>query len=936
MIRKILITAAVLSAILLIFSLLARTGIQYAGAYKAFITRMLSERIGVPVRMERLQGDSLRLHPRLSITGLQVGVPGQELFTAHHLELDFHPLRSLFYLGPRLHQVRIAGCTVALEQQALAGGTSGRGIAPRYLFGITAAYAQNCQFKLHPNDGEPHRLTVQDAHMQHAGFEKLQLTVHGRYENEPLQLIGHARRDWRGLRTINIYAQTSLDAAPWQKLPYGSGLETQGAAGELWLDWHRTHGISGTARLYADRIRRRTAQQDLYLTGASGLFAFSSRNRQHWHVEGRQLHFSLEDIPIEVGEIAAETSKTGLLLYADRIEIKSLSAIALQGLPLRRRMREALGTMQPRGQLEQAVLRVPVADSGANWQLQATVRDLETAPWKGVPGIDNAQGQLKVNSAGGSFDASSSDVKFNFAILYPEPQQYRNAAISLYWRMEDEQILLQGRNLRAAVGEHGRVQGYFDFRMSKQPGAYPPQLSLHLDGRNVDLNLGLAHIPQAARKKMPPWVVDTGGRGVLRQLSVDVRGPMRRALLKQVEVKVQTDFEGAALVLAPSLRLENTAGSLHYTRPELVLSLRIAAGNAFSYPWSGSAELQHTPGKWQVLLDTPLAGGTLAGGDIGVPLYADLKYLRLPALQEDSDALMTATEPLQLRAQIAELRYDGKDKGSWQFLADMKPGRIVLQELRGGIDTLRIENRNDSGATLVWQTDDGGSRSRLEGEIRFCDWPQIISAYDCDILAKKPSGRMQVNLEWPGGPQNFAIADSTGTVRLRLRDGRFLQVQSPGPLRLLELFNIESMFQRLQQDLGSLVTGGEGLSYKDVTAVGWLHDGMVTLQNPDGFEVESSGGSRFMLTGTADLRRRSFDGHLTVFLAMSSNLPLLTLLLQGTPAVAAGTWAVGKVFNASIDERLKVEYRVSGSWDSLKLEPIVTPQDARPAGDEQP
>ncbi len=934
MMRRIFISATVLLALLAVYSLLVRVGIHHADKYRETIARILSENIEMPVQIEGLQGDGLRLHPQLSFSGLHIGAPGQEVFGVHSLELDLRLVQSLFYLIPRLHHVRAEDCFIRLDAPSPGGGGSDGMALPKYLSGIVAAEVQNCRVELHATDGGQYDLTVQDARMRQTGFRSLRLSVSGAHANDALHVLGEIRRDWNGrLHSINAHAVAGLDALPWQRLPFGTELQTQGASAELWLGWHRRRGLNSTARLQADSIRRYAEQGDMHLADASGLFTFSMRDRQHWHMEGRQVRFSSEGTPVKINALAAAGSKAGQLFYSDSVRIEELSAIALQTLPLGQRTRAALAIMQPQGNLQNVLLRMPADKPKANWQLEASVDGLALESWKGVPSVNRLQGQLKVNPSEGSFEAFSENMKFHLALLYPKAQQYRDAGVSLYWRTEGEQILLQGRSLRARLGERGQVQGYFDLRVAKKPGIFAPRLKLHLDGRDINLNQGLEHIPKAARKKIPSWAVDAGGQGLLRQLSVDLRGPMKRTRLDEVKIEVHGDFEGVALTPMSSLYLKGLQGSLRYMRPELEISLGITEGEAFGHTWSGgNAKFQHNAKQWLLRLDTPLTGGTLESTRQGEPLRADLEYLHLPTLQESRGISSSAT--LALRARIADLRYDGEEKGSWQFAAKLEPGRIVLRELQGDIGAIRIDSRKGDGATLVWHTDSADSRSHFDGEIRFCDWPKIIAASNCDITEVKPDGRIQANLQWPGDPQDFSIEKSTGSARLRLQNGRFLQVQSPGPLRLLELFNIESLFQRLQQDpvsavtgvVTDVVTGGGGLDYDNVTAVGQLDAGLLILQGPDGFEVESSGGSRFVLTGTVNLRERSFEGELAASFAMIGNLPLLSLLLQGTPALAAGTWVVGKVIRTSTNIGPKAKFRVSGPWHSLKLELIVAPK----------
>lgn len=169
-------------------------------------------------------------------------------------------------------------------------------------------------------------------------------------------------------------------------------------------------------------------------------------------------------------------------------------------------------------------------------------------------------------------------------------------------------------------------------------------------------------------------------------------------------------------------------------------------------------------------------------------------------------------------------------------------------------------------------------------------------------------------LSWQGLPHDVASETLNGQVSVNLEKGAFEQVQSVPALKLLSLFNFESLVRRLQLDFTDL--SGKGLSYDKVTGVVVIKEGIGKIEQP--IKVEGTA-TKFEMTGQLDFVDEQFDQEMVVTLPVGETLPLAAIL-AGAPQIGGTIYIVQKVFGNLFDKFTQATYTIKGDWDKPQIE----------------
>ena len=273
-------------------------------------------------------------------------------------------------------------------------------------------------------------------------------------------------------------------------------------------------------------------------------------------------------------------------------------------------------------------------------------------------------------------------------------------------------------------------------------------------------------------------------------------------------------------------------------------------------------------------------------------------------------------EPLQLPdldVSVAALRNDGLLLGELDFELVTDGDMLTAQGITADIGGLMLTAERPG--SFSWQQGDQAS-SQFKGLLTFKDLGDVFDNLNYQRVLQSRRGSLKLDLQWPGGPQNFALASSQGELLLKARDGRFLEAPegASGTLRVVSLLNFAGVIRRL-----SLTHMFEsGIPFDSVDAQAHLQSGTLEV---DAIEVKGAS-SGFRFTGMVDLDNapepETVDGELVVTLPVANNLPWVAALAAGLP-VAAGVFVVSKVFEKQVNRFSSGVYSITGNLDDPEV-----------------
>lgn len=194
------------------------------------------------------------------------------------------------------------------------------------------------------------------------------------------------------------------------------------------------------------------------------------------------------------------------------------------------------------------------------------------------------------------------------------------------------------------------------------------------------------------------------------------------------------------------------------------------------------------------------------------------------------------------------------------------------------------------------------------------DLKDLQSGFAIPPVVSSSKVNASARLNWQGLPHDVEAETLNGQVSIQLSKGAFEQVQSVPALKLLSLFNFDSLVRRLQLDFSDL--SGKGLSYDKVAGQVVLKNGIGSIDKP----IEVSGTStRFEMSGKLDFIEEEFDQELVVTLPVGDTLPFAAIL-AGAPQVGGTLYIAQKVFGNLFDKFTQATYTIKGRWDKPKIE----------------
>ena len=252
--------------------------------------------------------------------------------------------------------------------------------------------------------------------------------------------------------------------------------------------------------------------------------------------------------------------------------------------------------------------------------------------------------------------------------------------------------------------------------------------------------------------------------------------------------------------------------------------------------------------------------------------------------------------------QIDDQRIDRLDARVFDSSAGLKFEPLTLSVGGAQID-----------AVALWSNE--VAKSSLQADIQFEDLGGLMDGFGLGQPLETRSGQLDLDLSWRGYPWAPRFKAASGDIRLATGQGRLLDSpSSTDALRLLGIFNIQSLTRRLRLDFSDLLQAG--LAFDSLEGAARLRQGRVSLVEP--LALLGPGG-KFYLSGSNDLKTGQLDHRLKVQVPLSAQLPAAALF-AGVPAIAAGIVLLLEQAAGDTLSRIgETNYQVGGTFD----EPII-------------
>ena len=327
-----------------------------------------------------------------------------------------------------------------------------------------------------------------------------------------------------------------------------------------------------------------------------------------------------------------------------------------------------------------------------------------------------------------------------------------------------------------------------------------------------------------------------------------------------------------------------------------------------------------------------IAGKLLLPDNIHSPYQFNIKRLHLPESNSDLDEserslndILAGINPRELPdvdVQIESLKVGARDFGGLSFNLRSLPGGKRIEQFNGALNGLKLSGDAD------WTYVNSQHKTSYSGTLSGKGIEAFQNAMGVSTFVTAESTKVYTQLNWEGAPSEINLSTLDGSVSLKLKDGKLRKLEgSAGALKLFGIFNVEALTRRLKLDFSDLYS--KGISFDRLEGRVRFNQGLITFDEP----LEIIGpSSDFKLDGVVDTNKNTMDMSLVVTLPVTSNLPVLSVLLGSAPQVAGIIYIADKLVGNQVDQLASIRYQIKGSLDnpSISLDRLFSNQAKKP------
>jgi uncharacterized protein (TIGR02099 family) len=326
--------------------------------------------------------------------------------------------------------------------------------------------------------------------------------------------------------------------------------------------------------------------------------------------------------------------------------------------------------------------------------------------------------------------------------------------------------------------------------------------------------------------------------------------------------------------------------------------------------------LSHETLRWLLKFVSPNAVGRVTvARDLNKP-QIDASLERLQITKELTEGIHQRFDPRSfpsLTLRCVRLRFNDLELGSLSLAAQPKPSGVHIEPINWSSPNFNITGNGD------WtQAENHNERSQFRLKVRAPKLSQLLSSFGFSPPKIKDSAtELEIDATWPNTPAHFSLAKLEGTMRLSIKDGRFVEVD-PSAGRVFGLLSLQALPRRLSLDFRDLFK--KGLSFDTIQGSFRFKHGHAFTKDLylDGPTIRIDTVGR---TGLVDL---DYDQTVTVTPPVSSTLPAASAVFGPIgAAVGGGVWLAGKVFREipeNIDRMFSYQYSMKGRWENPIIE----------------
>lgn len=528
LLRLVLILCGLALVVLALYVSLGRELVPLVAEYQSELEARGQAALGMPLRIEHLEGRWQGLAPMLVARDVSLGEEGSAL-RLDQVRVIPDVLGSLLSLQLKIADLQIDGLQLHLRQgvdgrwavPGLPAGAQAKPLAP----GLILASLQrigwlsllNSQVVVEAQGQAPVALTYVNFSLRSVGSRQ---RLDGRLvlpDGQPLALRINTRLHPQLWREAELALYLNLPQSDWARwLPAGLTrqwrVERLQAGGQFWLNWSKGSVQRAALQVHAPQVRGGYAERPAVAVEDLGLNAHYLRTDTGFQLQ-------LDSLAVSLGDTRWGNVQLGLdyqgedadhqpqwKLRADRLDLTPLVPVVRALAPLPDKLVSLLDGLQPEGALRNLQVQYqPQALADQRLRFSANLDRVAVRAYHGAPGAGNVSGSISGDLGQGELRLAADDFSLNLPQLFAKPWQYRHANAQLLWRIGAEDVTISSP-LMQLEGEEGSLAGDMLIRLALDPQV-EDYMDLRVGIRNGDARYTSKYLP-SVNNALSPALVD--------------------------------------------------------------------------------------------------------------------------------------------------------------------------------------------------------------------------------------------------------------------------------------------------------------------------------------------------------------------------------------------------------------------------------------------
>ncbi len=250
--------------------------------------------------------------------------------------------------------------------------------------------------------------------------------------------------------------------------------------------------------------------------------------------------------------------------------------------------------------------------------------------------------------------------------------------------------------------------------------------------------------------------------------------------------------------------------------------------------------------------------------------------------------------------------------------ANLHLGEVSFSLIRKQADQLAVKNfvakRKNTKLNFdaTWHHDQQNSITSVKGEFSTKDVEREFERLGIPSTVRDSGLKSSFDVNWLGGPQDFAIAHFNGDLSGKLDEGYLAEV--PDQARAFSILSLQSLVRKLKFDFRDIFS--DGMFYSEVKGDFHVQNGVIYTKNTF---LKGSAGD-LAVKGNTDLNTETLDYRMSYKPNVTSSLPAIAWIATLNPVTFLAGIAIDEVITSKVVSEYKFE--VTGSIDEPSFKEV--------------